>query len=340
MLHHLDSYHQLSSPKIAAVHKRSSSILDLNASPRSKSEKKSMFARSTALWIARDLLPFNVVNGPGFQDWMLTNKFVTSLEEIPSNSTISNSALNDVYLMVQDAFKRRILNAPKTIVIITDLWTAKCGAIPYITICMKYLDKDFKLQNFTITTEHLPRPHESVVIAKCIEENLQENNLGDRNVIGVGDMGANVRGVKNFMTKMKVYIDCEAHKIHKNLTSDVIKDPRWEKAKDILGVLKRIHGALCYQLVKLREIYMQQQAEDFLNYLSTLENLRQELVDDENVPYFPNDEESSQSLQEAFANFSQGLSRPTSFEKPNVTRWFSMMRMVESFLKNMGKHFE
>lgn len=336
LLVHLDQHHQISTTDIRSVENRTLKLFDPSHAANSQNEKKSLLARSITMWLTEDLLPFNVVNGEGFKKFLKRHKIVQRPDEIPSNVTIATSALNDIFLIVKNKVTTLISNAPKVVTFTADMWTAKYGCTPYITLTMRYLDEEFNLKQFNLSTEHLPRPHTAINIARCIEGNFKDFSVDDRIFIGVGDSGRNICATINFMDALKEFIKCIGHKIHLCLTADVIEDERWASAKQLFSLLKRIHGVLVYQLPKLKEIYLQQQAESFLNYLSDLELLSEELSVDEDVPFYPGDEETHEKIQEAYAEFSEGFETPTIFHKSNVTRWFSQKNMVESALKNYG----
>lgn len=339
MLLHLNNEHRITTTDVRSAQRRTRGILTDNFEPCNGTEVKSFIARSLCLWFVEDMIPYNAVNGKGFQSFMLRHKLINSIEELPSNVTLSGSALNDLYTIAKADLKRMLTKAPKVITITIDMWTSPCGAVPYITICLRYFDDDFVLKNFTLTTEHLPRPHTAIAIAKCIEENLEEHGLLGRLIILVGDNGANILAVMTHLKNAKYFQRCYAHQFHLVLTSDAPKRSCFKKFSDVLKKLKRTHGALAYQLSTLKDINKHIQTQNFFKYIQELEEMYKQLQLDEeiNVGIPSLGELGDDALIEMEEN--KGFQRMTGFHKENATRWFSQQKMVESYLTNVGKLF-
>jgi hypothetical protein len=73
MVNHLRISHQINTVNIVnSAMKRTAGLMDPEGSPKGVPEKKSLFARRITLWLCKDLLPFSLVNGKGFRDWIRT----------------------------------------------------------------------------------------------------------------------------------------------------------------------------------------------------------------------------------------------------------------------------
>lgn len=337
MLHHLNNTHKIVTTDIVSAHKRSRGVLEDNFEPRNGTEQKSFITRSLCLWFVEDLIPYNAVNGKGFQSFMLRHKLIKSTDELPSNASISGSALNDLYVLAKEDLKQILTKSPKVIILTIDMWTSPCGAVPYITICLRYLNEDLEMQNFTLSTEHLPRPHTAIAIAKCIEEVLQEHGLTDKLIILVGDNGANVIAVMHHLKNAKYFQRCFAHQFHLILTSDSPKMSNFKEFSDILKILKRIHGALAYQLSTLKDINKHIQTQHFFKYIDELEGMYRDLQLDEEIAVgIPTLSELADDVLIEMDEIAS-LKKTTGFHKANATRWFSQKRTVDSYIINTGK---
>lgn len=62
-------------------------------------DEKFVFSRRLLLWLCRDLLPFNLVEKPGFLD--LFQSLNRKKNDIPSRTTISNMALDDMFVCLK-----------------------------------------------------------------------------------------------------------------------------------------------------------------------------------------------------------------------------------------------
>ncbi|KAH8028886.1 hypothetical protein HPB51_020017 [Rhipicephalus microplus] len=89
------------------------------------SSRKNLLARDLVLLIARDLLPFNLVNGEGLQE----------LQELPDRTTftLSRSALDDVYRSMHGQVKKTVVQGPRFCAVTYDLWTDSYRRRAYIT---------------------------------------------------------------------------------------------------------------------------------------------------------------------------------------------------------------
>lgn len=71
---------------------------------RKIADDKFIFSRRLLVWLCRDLLPFNLVEKEGFINFL--NSLNRKRTDVPSRITISNMALDDMYLCV----KRKLIS--------------------------------------------------------------------------------------------------------------------------------------------------------------------------------------------------------------------------------------
>lgn len=343
---HLSSVHKITiSSNGKGLSNRTSKIFASSSKNLSSAEQKTLWARRTTLWLCEDLLPFSLVKGKGFRRWMLSNGYISDVSQIASNVTLSQSALNDCYSIIYDALKEKFKQAPKAIVLVSDLWTS-LGKQSYITITVRFLDFDFKLINVVLSTEPIHHPHTGENIAKIIRENLDNAGLGDRLVVAVGDNGRNILRIGPHITQNKLmpplligckqYCRCLGHCIHLVLNNDCVSDDRFQPVINVLSKVKRIHGALAYRMNELREEYLTQQLNELVLCMDEINNIYSELIVDEEHPE-PGDDDFIENVKAKYAECVAGFETPTRFEQFNVTRWKSAENMIVSFVKNFGK---
>lgn len=346
MAEHLKASHNIIlDQNLKSLEKRTSGVLET-----SETHDKGTWARRTVLWLCEDMLPFNLVNGSGFQKWMIRNKYVSNVAEIPSNVAISQSALNDCYSIVKDAVKKLLSSAPSVIVIVTDMWTS-LGKNPYITLSVRFMDCALNLINLVVTTEQLEHPHTGETIARTIQDILMSYGLQDRQVIAVGDNGRNIvrigphitgnRNKEGCMLQCKQYCRCLGHNIHLCFTQDMPKQKQFDPALKVIAKMKRIHGVLAYKSIELKAEYQRQQLNELVQCLTEADEITQDLLDDET-----NDEtngeygdEMSKTPREVYTQCVSSLEKFSRFEQFNVTRWKSAENVTVSFVKNFGKCF-
>ena len=127
--------------KIAGYLKKYSSGVDCSGAALSSHEVNSYLT----LWFCKDLLSFDTVAKKGFQGFFAKNFPSVSL---PSATTLSCSALDDIYHAVYDVVKIKLADA-KSLCLMFDGWTDKYRSRPYMGIRASFLD-DWKYQVVTL----------------------------------------------------------------------------------------------------------------------------------------------------------------------------------------------
>lgn len=351
MINHLKNIHKIDlEPNKAALQKRLSSVFETSGSP-----DKGTWSRRLVLWLCEDLLPFTLVNGSGFQKWMVRNQYITDLKQIPTNVSVSQAALDDCYFTIKKAYTMKIQEAPSVIVVSADMWTSQAKQ-PYITMNIRFMESQMKLFTAVAATEYLKRPHTGETIAKAISDNLTSSGLNDRIVIMVGDNGANLkrlgphtnaRGIQDpCLSQCSVYISCLGHTVHLVLQTDLQKCNSYKKVEAAITRIKKIHGKLSYKADELKATYQQQKLVDLVNCMNEVEeSVNALLLDEMNEEFF--DEEADEIAHEAAREAAREVARETyndisagqftRFEQFNTTRWLSSEKVVNSFIKNYSK---
>ena len=83
----------------------------------------SRLARDLTLWVARDLCPFSIVDKDGFQEFCKKYSIIKPGENLPHRTTLSRSALTDVFNWVKNKMKLLINGSGKTVGLTFDCWT-------------------------------------------------------------------------------------------------------------------------------------------------------------------------------------------------------------------------
>ena len=125
---------------------------------KSRVDLKYILARRITLDLCcRALVPFQIVEKKGFQDFLLKTK-VRCREDIPSSNTLSFRALLDVHNMVEKAVVERVeAESPIVIGIMVDGWTDGHAHHPYVNMSTQYLTKDFEMRDWNLGIEPVER---------------------------------------------------------------------------------------------------------------------------------------------------------------------------------------
>lgn len=102
LLQHLSHEHriQISTERTMEKQKKLTDLfVEKKKEGSSNLNEKFVFSRRLLLWLCRDLLPFQVVEKVGFLDFVQALNRKKS--DIPSRATISNMALDDMYICLK-----------------------------------------------------------------------------------------------------------------------------------------------------------------------------------------------------------------------------------------------
>lgn len=229
-----------------------------------------IFFRFLVLWICRDLLPFNMVCGEGFN--MFWKKFNPKRHlTLPSRTTIAGQALDDSYQCIKqqliDCLKMAQLHGAMTF----DCWTDSHKRVSYITFTYHFIDKDWNIFNTVLKTAHFEAPHTSQRIKEFYFNVLNEFHLKNKKILCITDGGSNV---KTACTLSKVRrLNCMAHQINRLIQFDLL-DKKKDEVKpfcEVIEKLRKIQRALIYKYDELKRIYEKDQNERIFVMLEHME---------------------------------------------------------------------
>nr|XP_037270495.1 E3 SUMO-protein ligase ZBED1-like [Rhipicephalus microplus] len=287
------------------------------------SSRKNLLARDLVLLIARDLLPFNLVNGEGLQDFFIKYGVIKELQELPDRTTLSRSALDDVYRSMHGQVKKTVVQGPRFCAVTYDLWTDSYRRRAYITFTCHLVNQNFELVSLTLSTRHMNERHTGTAIMNEFQRCIEEFGMEEKEVYAVTDAGSNMRRAAA-LARTEHHL-CIGHALH-NL---VIKDG--------FGSVPELHSLLinCREIVKTvhyRASELQEIADSELNAMvQLLVSTAETLEHDENDPVLDEGYQNSEHSYNA-APVARGGAVTMKLDTP--TRWHSILAMFESLQAN------
>lgn len=127
--------------------------------------------RQFVLWICKALLPFDTIENIGFVNlwgWLRQSSVVPDAFELPSRTTMSVGALNDVYLCYKAKLIDILKNSCEHGTMTLDAWTDKYKRTAYITFTYHYMD-NWQIKTVVLKTGSFPHPHTGVRVHDEIE---------------------------------------------------------------------------------------------------------------------------------------------------------------------------
>jgi len=177
--------------------------------------------------IATDLLPYAFVEGQGFKNLMAT---VCANYDVPSRTSFSRHHIPELYKAVADKVKnimhadigegkfsiyeRMMIKLYLNIIFstldnfeidaiirfsfTTDGWTSING-MPYLSLTVHYIDRDFNLKHFTLAIKDFDESHTARNIANKLQAILREWDLVEQKICFTTDNARNIVAAVNLV---------------------------------------------------------------------------------------------------------------------------------------------
>lgn len=125
--------------------------------------------RDIVLWLCRDLLPFEIIDKNGFQEFNKKNVQLT----LPSSRTLATTALADVYMALRSKVKENLADMVSGTVML-DGWTDAHHRYPYVGVRLCTVDAKWNYCLFTLCVKPV-ESHKSEDLAVFVREVLEES---------------------------------------------------------------------------------------------------------------------------------------------------------------------
>lgn len=259
MAKHLAGVHKKVLPNVAReTNQQTLTELFCNAPKKRKSDDGELqknlqyvFNRKIALWICRDLLPFDTITKDGFKDfWNSMNH--TPNVPLPCRATISVSALDDLFDCCKKKFKEILAASPEHGTITFDCWQDNAKRTSYVTYTYHYM-QDWTIQTAVLKTAMLSKPHTGERLREHFEEAIQEYELSEKKITVVTDGGSNIVKACRLMNIWRM--GCIGHIVHNVVTRDLMESPAVQELIDFMAHIREIQRKLTYKHAELKTIH-------------------------------------------------------------------------------------
>lgn len=198
LITHLQSKHDItiSSSKTADKQEELTKNLFPNNSDDLPSKPKSNFLlfRHLTLWFCRDLEPLNKEDNPGFKDfWTYLNNAL----DLPSRTTVSIGALDDIYLCVKNKLIERLSTSGSHATVTFDAWTDNHKRISYITYTYHFIE-NWSMRTAVLKTSSFTHPYTSKRIKDDFESTMAEFNVLNKRISVVTDGASTMKKRQNY----------------------------------------------------------------------------------------------------------------------------------------------
>lgn len=201
---------------------------------------------------------------PGFSHfWHFLTKWIPLT--LPSRSTVSIAALNDIYQSTKNKLVEVLRSMPEHAAITFDGWTDKHKHRHYITFTYHCIDNAWKTHSFVLKTTLFA---DSAIANNIQNEYLKvisEFGLESKKISLVTDSGSNMLSACRRLDSPSH--PCVAHKVHNLITNHFLKDDEMTPINELVTKLSNVQTALLYSHSELEEEFAQNQKEKYLKFL-------------------------------------------------------------------------
>ena len=200
---------------------------------------------AVAYFICKDGLPIYTVEKPGFRSMI---KKLDSRYEIPSRAHFSRSIIPDLYTSTKQKVTQEIAGL-KFFAATTDMWSS-IGMIPYMSFTLHFINEEWQLKSFVLSTSYLPKNHTAEVLAEALEEVMSEWTLNSDCLVSLTtDSGSNIVAAARKLHWTR--LSCFGHNLNLAITKALSKDKRCDRA---LGHVRKLVSAFSYSWKRRRDL--------------------------------------------------------------------------------------
>lgn len=273
--------------------------------------------RDIVLWLCKDLLPFELIEKEGFQDFNKKNVHLN----LPSSRTLATTALADVYMALKSKVKEE-LGEMVSGTIMLDGWTDAHHRYPYVGVRLCTVDAKWNFRLFTLCVKPV-ESHKAEDLAVFVREILEEFLPQERNILlfNTTDGAANMVKLSRLLGHDRV--TCIAHSLHNLVMTDTLN--KIPELQALIVQCKEVVNALHFKAHLIDEFVLEQKEAELYAKIQTLQ---EEMNADSDDPI--RDTEDGLLGTETSKHTSAHTHKTLKTTVP--TRWNSVLNMIRSLI--------
>lgn len=196
--------------------------------------------------IAKEMLPFSIVEKPAFQRMLQT---FDSQYELPGRTYVSQKAIPQLYNSVKDDMLKDI-KCIQFYSATTDMWSSS-NMTPYMSLTIHYITADWTLQSKCLETRYVPDNHTADTLGENLKCALADWGLDEHKLVCITtDNGANiVAAIRNLGWP---WLNCFGHNLHLAVSHGL--DSNKGRTARAIGLCKSLVNAFNLSWLKRRDL--------------------------------------------------------------------------------------
>lgn len=279
--------------------------------------------RDLALFLCRDLLPFEVVDKRGFQEFFAKNFSL----EMPTSRTVACTALSDVYLVLKSKVIS-LLQCSISGTLMMDGWTDKHQCNQYFAIRYSFVD-EWKFKVLTLTLQPV-ESHTAQSLKAFVKSVISEYLPHSKRMLlfNTTDGAANMKLLSRLLGHQRT--DCTAHCLHLLLTVD-----SFNRIPELLSLAEKCKDIVHTLHFKGHLVRSQQNIANDIEMLERVALVMETLSADRDNPVSMTESDTGDEAGFAAAHSQDQVPmshRHHSLKTSLCARWNSTLTMIESVL--------
>ncbi|XP_053289312.1 E3 SUMO-protein ligase ZBED1-like [Pleuronectes platessa] len=197
-------------------------------------------------FIAREMMPFSIVEKPAFRRMLQT---FDSQYELPGRTYVSQTAIPQLYNSVKDSILKEIKDIPFYSAT-TDMWSST-NMTPYMSLTIHYITADWTLHSKCLETRYVPENHTADTLGENLKSALADWGLDEHKLVCITtDNGANiVAAIRNFGWS---WLNCFGHNLHLAVCHGLDSDK--DRTARAFGLCKSLVNTFNLSWLKRRDL--------------------------------------------------------------------------------------
>ncbi|KAM9456199.1 E3 SUMO-protein ligase ZBED1 [Clarias gariepinus] len=196
--------------------------------------------------IAKEMLPFSIVEKPAFRRMLQT---FDSQYELPGRTYASQTAIPQLYNSIKDD----ILNEIKDIQFFsatTDMWSSS-NMTPYMSLTIHYISADWSLHSKCLETRYVPDNHTADTLGENLKSAVADWGLDEHKLVCITtDNGANI--VAAIRDLGWPWLNCFGHNLHLAVSHGL--DSNKDQTARAIGLCKGLVNTFNLSWLKRRDL--------------------------------------------------------------------------------------
>ncbi|XP_067226603.1 E3 SUMO-protein ligase ZBED1-like [Chanodichthys erythropterus] len=197
-------------------------------------------------FLAKEMVSFNTVEKPSFKAMLRT---FDKQYELPGRKYFSKTAIPNLFNEVRSNITKE-LGDIEYLALTTDMWSS-CNMMPYMSVTVHYVNKNWTLQSKCLQTCFIPESHTADNLEEALREAINDWKLQEKQIACITtDNGANI--VAAIRQLKWPWLSCFGHNLNLAINNSLAQQSA--STDRAFGVCRAVNTAFSHSWLRRREL--------------------------------------------------------------------------------------